>query len=414
MGRYIKQIAAAVIVILLVTIIASACNKNKSTTKDSAVTEKTVEIMKLATTKQQINSELSGNLMPLEEVTASFETGGRITSLPLKEGEYVQAGSVIAQIDDEDYMLQVENARALSSQARAGLEQVENGATEHEKIQAQAMLDKARTSYDKAKADYDRANSLHQASAISQSDYEKAQTVMIAAQKDLENAEQAHATVIEGPRSEIKAQTRAAYQQSVVGQEKASLLLEKTRLKAPISGTIISKLSTLGQLISAGTPVYKIGAIDKLKVVLPVSDREISQWQVGKLVTLNLYGQKREGTVKYIYPATEQNTGTIGTEVWVENPDHNWFAGQVVKATSTLKEKEAVWAPIDAVVSAGTGKPYVFLYQNKKAVKRTVTVGELVNDHLEITSGVKAGDVIIASGADRLFDGDPVTPLGGE
>ena len=413
-GKYKKQIAAVVAIILLISIIAISCSKNKPTTEDKAVTDKTVEIIKLGKTKQQINSELSGNLLPLEEVTVSFETGGRITSLPLKEGDYVQAGSVIAQIDDTDYSLELDNAKAAVDQTKASLDQVENGATEHEKIQTQTMRDKARANYDKTKADYDRAEELHRQGIISQSDFEKLQTALIVAEKDLQNAEQALASVIEGPRSEIKAQTRAVYQQAVVRQEKASVLLQKTRLKAPISGTIITKLGDVGQLIGAGTPVYKIGSINKLKVVLPVSDREISQWQVGKTVTLDLYGQKRDGIVKYIYPATNQGTGTIGAEVWLENPEHNWFAGQVVKATRTLREKEALWAPIDAVVSPGSEKPCVFLLKDNKAVKTPVTIGELVNDHLEIISGVNEGDVIIASGADRLFDGDPVKPLGGK
>ena len=414
MGRYKKQITAAIIVILLVIIFSAFGSKSKPTPNDTATTDKTVEIIKLVKTKQQINSELSGNLLPLEEVTVSFETGGRITSLPFKEGDYVQANSVIAQIDDTDYALGLDNAKASVEQAKAGLAQVENGSTEHEIIQSQAMLDKARANYDKAKADYDRAAELNLQGVMSQSDYEKIQTSLTVAQKDLENAEQTLATVTEGPRSEIKDQTRALYQQTVVGQEKASVLLQKTRLKAPIGGTIISKIGAVGQLISAGTPVYKLGAIDKLKVVLPVPDREISQWQVGKTVTLDLYGQKRDGIVKYIYPATNQSTGTIGAEVWVENPEHNWFAGQVVKATRTLREKEAVWVPIAAVVSPGSEKPCVFVCKDNKAVKTSVTIGELVNDHLEIISGVNEGDVIIASGADRLFNGDPVTPLGGK
>ncbi|MCK9907163.1 HlyD family efflux transporter periplasmic adaptor subunit, partial [Frankia sp. Cpl3] len=65
---------------------------------------------------------------------------------------------------------------------------------------------------------------------------------------------------------------QASYQQAVISKEQAALTLAKTQLRAPISGTIIAKLTSTGQITNVGTPVYQIGDIDTLKVVLPVPD----------------------------------------------------------------------------------------------------------------------------------------------
>ncbi|MCI1093108.1 efflux RND transporter periplasmic adaptor subunit, partial [Stenotrophomonas maltophilia] len=99
------------------------------------------------------------------------------------------------------------------------------------------------------------------------------------------------------------------YNQAVIAKEVAATTLAKTQLRAPINGTIIAKLSSTGTMVSAGTPVYQVGNIDTLKVVLPVPDREISAWKEGETVSLDLYGQKRDGKVVKIFPATNQSTG---------------------------------------------------------------------------------------------------------
>ena len=52
--------------------------------------------------------------------------------------------------------------------------------------------------------------------------------------------------------------------------------------------------------------------------------------------------------------------------------------------------------------------PFVFLVKGQKAIKHTVSIGRLINNQIEITSGLSEGDVIVSKGADRLFDGDPI------
>jgi RND family efflux transporter MFP subunit len=206
---------------------------------------------------------------------------------------------------------------------------------------------------------------------------------------------------------------RASYNQAVIAQEVAATTLAKTQLRAPINGTIIAKLSSTGTMVSAGSPVYQVGNIDTLKVVLPVPDREISAWKEGETIPLDLYGQKRDGKVVKIFPATNQSTGTIGVEVQLANPKHDWFAGQVVKAIKTVKGQSGIYVPVEAVISRGNDDAHVFVNLGGKAVKTAVTIGQITNDKLEIQSGLKEGDQLIVKGVDRLFDGDPIEAAGG-
>ncbi|UFJ40230.1 efflux RND transporter periplasmic adaptor subunit [Brevibacillus humidisoli] len=357
--------------------------------------------------------ELSGTLQPNEETLVAFEVPGRIVDLKREEGDRVEAGELLGQVDASDYSLQLAQASESVQQAEATLQQVNNGAREQEIAQAKAAVEKAQVAWKQAESDFKRIEKLYEEKAVSQNDYENAQNRLTLAEKDLLTAQQAYSLVTQGARSEVREQTRSSYELALLAKQQAALTLSKTELKAPISGTVIAKLSSPGELISVGTPVYKIGDIDMLKVVLPVPDREISEWKQGDTVTLSLYSETREGTVTNILPATNQNTGTISVEVSVPNPEHDWYVGQVVTANRTITGSEGIYVPIEAVLSRGEETPHVFLLQDGKAVKTPVSVGQLFDNKLEITSGLKEGDVLIVKGADRLFDGDQVEAAAG-
>jgi len=392
----------------------TACSSNATEAVEQAKAEtKKVGTMVVKKEKVVRSTELAGTLQPLDEAIVSFEVGGRITELKRQEGDNVAKGEVLARVDDSDYSLQLARANAGVTQADASLDQVNNGARQQEIATAQAIVDKAKVGYQQALDNFKRSEKLYQEKAISQNDFENAQNRLIIADKDLQTAQQSYSLVVQGARPEVRDQTRAALDLAIVAKHQAALTLAKTQLKSPISGTIISKLTSAGELVSPGTPVYRIGKIDTLKVVLPVPDSEISNWREGDAVTLALYNQKREAKVSKIYPATNESTGTIGVEVIVANGKHDWFAGQVVKATKQFQGKLGIFVPVSAVISTGEPTPYVFVMKAGKAVKTPVTTGELIQNKLEILTGVKQGDQVIIKGVDRLFDGDPVELAGG-
>jgi RND family efflux transporter MFP subunit len=342
---------------VLILITLAACGSKKD--KQAALETKLVDISTVRHEKMALLSELSAALEPGEESSASFEVAGRILEMTRKEGDQVGAGEVLARLDATDYSLQVN--------------------------QTGTALDKAQVAYQQAKDDLSRAEQLFKQSVIASVDYESAQNRFAIAERDYFQARQAYGLI--SP--------------------------DKSLLKSPISGTVIAKLSSVGQLVGVGTTIYRVGQIDPLKLKLPVPDRDILSWHTGDVITLSLYQEKREGKVVRIYPTTNQGTGTISVEVEVPNPRRDWFPGQVVNASRTAAVKEGLFVPVEAVLSRGEGQPYVFLAVGDRAVKTFVTTGEIFNNQFEILSGVKDGEQIVVKGADRLFDGDLIKQAGG-
>ncbi|MEW9671203.1 efflux RND transporter periplasmic adaptor subunit [Ammoniphilus sp. 3BR4] len=397
----------------LATTVLSGCSSGEQETVVSDTEVKTVEAVPVVKQAVQRTLVVSGTLEPWEETLVSFELGGRVLRLGKEQGDTVKEGEALGKLEDNDYQLQVQRAQTGVAQAEAGLSKVTSGAREQEIKQAELALDKAQINADKAQDDLKKMEQLYQQGAIPKDTWENAHLRVEIALKDVESAQTALSLAREGARKEDIAQTESLYQQQVIQKQQAVLALKKTTLVSPVSGTVIAKLVNEGQLVSGGTPVYRVGNVNQLKVILPVPDREIALWQPGAAVKLKLYEQERIGKVSKIYPSTNSGTGTVGVEVEVDNADRKWLVGQVITATYEIKGKEGLFVPVASVIRTGGEKPYVFLVKGKQAVKTEVETGQLAQGQLEILSGIEAGQTVVSKGADRLFDADAIEVLGG-
>lgn len=339
----------------------TACNAN---IKEDISTPQVayVQVEKVKAKSMDSLSELSGTLEPTEEATVSFEASGTVESVGIQEGSRVNAGEILASIDSESYSLQTQQA-------------------------ANQILN-TETAYNQAATDFKRFEILYSEGAISKSDYEKAKINMDIAQNNMS----------------------AAY----LAKQQTELVLSKTSLESPLNGVVLAKYISAGQLVSAGTPAYRIGNIDRLKVGLLVPDNEISSWKIGDKILVKLYEESVEGEVANIFPATNENTGGITVEVAVNNADHKWHSGQVVTCVHISDSKAAIYVPKEAVISSGGTSAYVFILADDKAVKTEVTIGILRNNLFEIKSGIRENDRVIVKGADRLSDGDKVRVIGSD
>lgn len=333
-------------------------------------------------------------------------------------------------------------AQAQVEGAQSKQQGVLDGARSQEKAQAQNAVNKAQAAYNQAQSAAKRAEALYQNGLLSQQENEQAQTAFANADAALKDAREQLSLVREGASTSDRASAAAAVKQAQVGIEsarasvsqaeagieqaqagaqqaqasydqagvalaQAKLARSKSILKSPISGVILEKNISTGQVAGAGTSVFTIGEINPLKVLLPVPDDEIGQWKKGQQVSITLYEEQRTGTVTSIYPKTNDNTGSISVEVRIANPKLDWKPGQVVKASRQTQSKTGIMVPIEAVISTDNA-PYVFKNVKGKAVRTPVKTGGLYDNQLVITSGLKPGDQIVTSGADRLFDGDEI------
>ncbi len=356
-----KKILAGLVLVVVVVIVLVAFTRDKRAEVAKPDDEQQVKFVETAVVgqgKAERVSGFSGVLEAIGETAVAFEVSGRITEMRYAEGDNVTAGAVLARVDATEYSLQLTRARTGMEKAQVGHQQ----ALEH----------------------FDRIKQLFEAGAVSQLDFENAQNRLKVAGEDLAEA----------------------------GEALSLLEKDKSVLTAPTGGTVLAKMADPGQVTGAGSPVYRIGQISTLKTILPVPDHEINAWKTGQTVVLELYDRERQGTVTRIFPGANRGTGTIGVEVSIPNPDRDWYPGQIVLA-GRAEVREGIYVPAAAVINRGEENPYVFVVNDGQASKRTVTIGELFGDRLEVVAGLETGETLVVKGAEKLFEGDRVEVPGG-
>jgi RND family efflux transporter MFP subunit len=340
-------------IVLMSSLTLSGCTGEKEVQNNTDQVVKQVQLTPVASLKIENRTDLASLLEAGEETLAAFEVGGRVLELLHEEGDEVLLGDRLARLDASDYGVQ--------------------------QAQMEIALNNAYIAYQQALDSFNRVKSLYEAGVVAKSEFDNARDGLSVA----ENGKQ-------------------------LAERSLALVNGKDWLNAPIKGVVINKLVSTGQQVTAGTPAYRIGQINELKVLLPVPDYELKNWQIDDVLTLTLYGESRQGKVTNIKPATNKGTGTIGVEVKLPNPKHDWHPGQMVQVSKKSNGENGMFVPVPSVINRGEKEPYVYVAVNGKAVKKPVQIGAISGQYLEIASGLTMGEQVVSRGADRLFDGDRI------
>lgn len=331
-------------IILIIVIFIGGCtailmmNKkeiDKKATLDGNLDRIPVYVDTVGITFLGADFEVTGSFSPIHELNLQSEGQGKVIEVLIREGDFVSVGQVIARLDDE----------LLTSQ-----------------------LSLAMAAQNKARADRDKFEGLLKEEATSAQQVEE---VRLAAKK----AETDVAT--------LKKQ------------------MEYATIKAPIQGTITRRYIEKGTLLMPGAPVVEIVDISRLKFIALVSEREAVGIAKGRQVRVNtsIYpGVDYHGTVLSVGVKADDAL-RFPVEITIENSRENLLrAGMFgTAAFGTGMPREALLITRNALV--GSIKiPRIYVVEDNRAVLRDIRIGA-ANDHqIEVTGGLKPGEVVVVSG----------------
>lgn len=306
---------------------------------------------------------LAGTLKPRAQVELVAEVAARLVSLRRDEGARVAKGETLALLDETDYRLANDRARAALAVAEAN--------------RAHAAAEK------------ERASNLLRTGGITDKDH-------LSAQVGLQVAEAA------------LAQARA--EAAIAGHQ-----LERTRVKAPFAGRVGKRHADAGAMLAAGAPVFTLVDDSVLEFEASVPSRDFPRVKLGAPVSVSvdaLPDTRIEGRVSRIAPLVDERTRAFTAVVEVKGrPDlvGGLFARAFVKVGTA---KDALVLPPAALVRDGSdpARAQVFVVRDGKAEKRTVELGVETPDGVQVRSGVAAGEVVVLDPPTALASGAPVEP----
>lgn len=243
-------------------------------------------------------------------------------------------------------------------------------------------------------------------------DLATAQTNAEKAKKDLERFENLAAgdAITQRQLEDARLAAKSTQAQLVAARQR----LAKTRITAPISGEINEIYVEVGSYLNAGTKLYDIVNVDKLKLQVKVNESEVLLIGKGDKVTVKANagsGQEYEGVVTAI-AAQADPTLKFDVEVEVKNAaNNNLRAGMYGTAFFEIAEqRDALLLPRETIVGS-IQNPSVYVVKDGKATMRKVKVGVVTQDQVEILDGVQPGEQIVRSGQINLREGINVSVL---
>jgi len=354
----------------------------------------------VAVTRGNLASSLTvaGQFQPYQQVDLHAKVSGYIRWIKVDIGDRVRQGEVLALLEVPELQNQVEGAQAEVRHSQSDI------------TRAQSEVVSAESTYVALHAEYTR---LEEAS--------KERPGLIAEQ-ELDDArakdQQAAAQV-----GVAKASLDAMQQQLGVSNATRSRLetmAEYEQIIAPFTGVVTKRYADTGTLIQAGQdnntatlPVVQVAESDLLRLRMPVPEGDVPYIRVGGDVQVKVSATGRTFTGKIIRfsRALDTNTRTMLTEVDVPNRDLSLSPGMYAETTIQLLQKnDALILPAQALVQSGDQSYVLVVDATNHVEKRTVTLGIQTSNRVEITSGLQAGDNVIASGQTGYQPGEVVSP----
>jgi RND family efflux transporter MFP subunit len=327
---------------------------------------------------------VNGTLAAYDHTTIGVKVPGRLQTISIDLGSVVHKGQVVAQLEQADYKLRVQQAEAAMAQARARLGLSPDGADDRVTAEETGTVRQAKAVLDDAKSKRDRAAKLVQQGVIPKAEFDTVDSeYKVAVSRYQDGLE------------EIR------NRQGLLAQRRTELALAKqqladTNVYAPMEGVVQEKKASVGEYLAAGAPVVDIVRIDPLRLRVDVPEREAHSIRNGQSVRVTVEGDPESylGYVKRLSPTISEQNRVLAVEADVRNSGR-LRPGAFVKAEIvTDQTSTAVTVPSSAIVTfAGIEK--VLLVENGKALEKPVTTGRRGPDWIEIKAGVNVGQSVI-------------------
>ncbi|TVS14965.1 MAG: efflux RND transporter periplasmic adaptor subunit [Planctomycetaceae bacterium] len=361
-----------------------------------------------------------GRAEAVDEVDLSFRVTGQVIKLPVRVGDRVAKGDLLAALDPIDYRTALDLARGNLMRAEAELAAMEAGARPEEILQLQAGLSEAESSLERAEAEHQRNVALRERGAVSQSEFDLSRTMRDRSAAQVKTAQEALRIGQVGARKEdllAKAGEIKALQAMVTDAENR---LSFTSIMAPFEGGVAARFVDNFQTVQAQQPILRLLNTASIKIVVQVPESAISLAPLVEKVTcwFDAFPDREfEGRVFEIGTEATRTTRTFPVTALIDQPeDVKILPGMAARVQAVVDDSISIdqhqlTVPLGAVFAPDTQRQsYVWLVdeQNQTVSRRSVQTGAISSLGLTILEGIEPGDWVVTAGVHSLREGQRV------
>jgi membrane fusion protein, multidrug efflux system len=328
-----------------------------------------------------------GTLAADEQATLSFKVAGRLSDLKVDLGSQVRKDQVLGQLEKTEFQVRLEQAKAALQQARVRIGLPPEGESDLIVTEKTSTVREARALLDEARQNRERTVQLFNQGIQPKAELDRAESAFNVADSRYQDA-------IEEVRNRQAVLLQRRSELAIANQQ-----LAETILYAPFDGAVRERRASLGEYLTAGTPVVTIVRLHPLRLRVEVPEREAQGIRIGQPVRVTLEGeadQGHSGRIARLSPAFQEQSRTLIIEAEVDNHQARLRPGSFAKAEiQTTSTSDAIVVPASAIVTfAGIHK--VFTVKDNKAVERTVVTGRRDGDWI-VADGIEADTAVVLS-----------------
>jgi membrane fusion protein, multidrug efflux system len=332
------------LVLFAVIALSTGCTRSESSAKPENNQNKAVKVSVVRVEPAPMKDVLvlPGETEAWQDVRVAADAAGRVEWIGPKEGQTVREGDLIAKID-------VAALKAACDRAEAALKLAEDL--------------------------YQRRYKLFEKSIINQEELDKSATERTLAQ--------------------------ANFRQMQIEYERGFL-------KAPLTGMVNHLFVDEGEFVDKGKPFVDLVNVDKIKINVNVPELDVRYLKVGHktLVRVDAFPDRElTGVIDFVAYKADPATKTFHVKVIVDNPNHEVRPGMIARVAFLRRIiPDALAAPIFAIVDKG-GERILFVEKNGEVQARTISIGAIEGDKVQITKGLEPGDNLIVVGQKDVEEG---------
>ncbi len=335
----------------------------------------------------------SGQVITPSRASIAAEVTGRVTRVPVAEGEAVRQGQLLIELDQSDERAALAQARAAISQADAKLLQLERSAlpvAEQALRQAQANL----TQTERA---YQRTSDLIASGFVSAAQLDDAKRNLDVAQSQVRTAELQVANARPGGSDWSVAMSARREAETAVAVAQAKL--DATTIRAPAAGILIARSVEPGDVAQPGKVLMLLAPAGETQVVVNIDEKHLGKLAVGQraLVSADAFpGETFAAELFYVNPGIDAVRGAVEVKLRVPTPPAYLRQDMTVSVDIEVgRRSDVLVVSSEALHEAGTGHPWVLMVRGGRARRQPVTVGMRGDTSVEIVAGVSPGDLLI-------------------
>lgn len=371
-----------------------------------------------AGTGQPVVLVASGKIVSDRKVNVATKVSGQIVELSVEQGDRVEAGQVLARIEDVVYVAQRDEAAAHVERNRIA---VTRAMAEDQR--ARATVEQLQAQFEFEQRNFERLSALYAQQRASDLEYLNARNTFEAAKAALDAARSAAASAtatVEWSKAELSA------------SEAVLRVLQKRvddcAIRAPIGGVVLERNAQVGDFLAAeggrganaNAQLVSIADMSLLRVEVDISERDVGRLfpdQPARITPDANRSKTCDGKILWIDPQGNYAKATVQVKVRILDPGPDLRVEGSAKVEFLARTSEAgrnatpaapqsFWLPLSAVkISSDGSRAFVFTIDKDRAVAHDVRIGARTDKTVEVLSGVFAGMRIVAQNVDAVEPG---------